>query len=196
MNIERFDLRDIAAQPWKNGAGVTREIARGGIDAEQFDWRISLADVDRDAPFSAFPGIDRCIVLLQGSGMVLKSTDGSIDHALVGRLQPFHFAGDVPLDARLVDGPSRDFNVMVRRGVLRSEVACVTREAPIDPAHITLLMAVDGEWVVESEGEPQRLEPSQALLWREPPTSIKAWPAFLRTASSLLVVRLCHDAAP
>ena len=78
----RFDLRGIAPQPWKNGAGLTREIAFGGASAADFDWRLSVAEVVRDAPFSAFPGIDRCITLLRGAGMHLRAVDGSMDHAL------------------------------------------------------------------------------------------------------------------
>ncbi|HEY9239438.1 MAG TPA: HutD family protein, partial [Burkholderiaceae bacterium] len=49
----RIDLREIAPQAWKNGAGLTREIAFGGPGAADFDWRISVAEVARDAPFSA-----------------------------------------------------------------------------------------------------------------------------------------------
>ena len=70
---ERFDLRQIAPQPWKNGAGLTREIAvaRNAATECGFDWRLSVAEVARDAPFSAFPGVDRCIVLLRGAGLQL-----------------------------------------------------------------------------------------------------------------------------
>jgi environmental stress-induced protein Ves len=66
---QRLDLRTLPPQRWKNGAGTTREIAvePAGAGTDDFDWRLSLAEVDRDAPFSAFPGVDRCIVLLRGS---------------------------------------------------------------------------------------------------------------------------------
>jgi uncharacterized protein len=198
MTGMRFDLAELAPQPWKNGAGTTREIARGGPDGNDFDWRISVAEVARDAPFSAFPGIDRCIVLLRGAGMRLKSADGGgIDHRLIERLAPFHFSGEVPLDATLAGGASSDFNVMTRRGRLRSEVACHRGAATLGGggALITLALCVDGEWVVEA-GEPQRLEPLQGLLWRDPPATVKAWPAFEGSPSSLIFVRLCHDPRP
>ena len=127
---ERIDLRTIARQPWKNGAGLTREIAFGGTSSPSFDWRISLAEVERDAPFSAFAGVDRCIVLLRGAGMRLRSAAGAIeppiDHALTTPLAPFRFPGEVALDASLAGGPSRDFNVMTpprrlpQRGELRA----------------------------------------------------------------------------
>lgn len=106
---ERFDLREIAPQPWKNGAGLTRAIAVSpiGSDASTFDWRISVAEVERDGPFSAFPGIDRCIVLLRGAGMLLHGADGGLVHRLDRRHEPFHFSGDLPLDATLLGGPQK-----------------------------------------------------------------------------------------
>jgi environmental stress-induced protein Ves len=193
--IERFDLREIPAQPWKNGAGLTREIARGGLDAANFDWRLSVADVDRDAPFSAFSGVDRCIVLLRGAGMRLASSDGSIDHHLTEPLAPFHFSGDLPLAATLAAGPSRDFNVMTRRGHLRADVVCHRREATLQEASITFALCTEGEWLVETGDGSQRLEPMQGLLCREPVARTRVWPAFAHATSSLLVVRLCRDRA-
>jgi len=96
-----IDLRETTVQPWKNGAGLTREIAVGPVDANfaDFDWRISVAEIARDAPFSAFPGIDRCIVLLQGRGMQLRSEDGAIDMRLN---TPFELSA---LQARCPWGP-------------------------------------------------------------------------------------------
>jgi hypothetical protein len=193
--IERFDLRELPAQPWKNGAGLTREIARGGADPVEFDWRLSVAEVDRDAPFSAFPGVDRCIVLLHGGGMRLASTDGSVDHRLVEPLAPFHFSGDLTLAATLAGGASADFNVMTRRGRLRADVSCHHGDTVLRDAAVAFVLCAEGEWLVESEGEPQRLEPMQCLLWRAPVERIKAWPAFAPPVSSLLVVRMCHDPA-
>lgn len=190
---ERFDLREIAPQPWKNGAGLTREIAFGGASAVDFDWRLSLAEVERDAPFSAFPGVDRCIVLLRGAGMQLRSADGAIDHALTTPLAPFRFAGDVALAATLVDGPSSDFNVMTCRGVYRSEVSCVHDATTLSGGDLTLLLCCAGEWVTGTDSASS-LSPMQALLWREPIAALRIEP--IGDAAALLVVRLCHDRHP
>jgi uncharacterized protein len=191
---ERFDLRQITPQPWKNGAGVTREIAVApkGAGAGDFDWRLSLAEVDHDAPFSAFPGTDRCIVLLRGAGMRLRADRGELDHRLDQPFVPFHFSGDTPLSATLVDGPSSDFNVMTRRGAWTAEVT-VHRSA-VEPASadVTLLLCSEGEWRVT--GAPaQTLGPMQALLWRRPPPRIGVTP---QPSGALLLVRLCHDRSP
>ncbi len=193
VSPQRFDLRAIAPQPWRNGAGLTREVAFGGASGADFDWRISVAEVARDAPFSAFPGVDRCIVLLRGAGMRLRSARGSIDHALTTPLAPFHFSGDVALDATLVDGPSSDFNVMTRRGVFRSEVTCERHATGLRGDDVTLLLCSAGAWLVAGE-EPSTLAPMQALLWREPVESLRVAP--IGDASALLVVRLCQDRKP
>ncbi len=191
---ERFDLRRIEPQPWKNGAGITREIAVGpkGAGANDFEWRISLAEVERDAPFSAFPGIDRCIVLLRGAGMRLRSEQGDLDHPLDQPLVPFHFSGDTPLSATLVSGPSSDFNVMTRRGAWVAELT--THHAAFEPARAgaLLLLCCEGEWRVDAASR-ETLGPMQALLWREPTPRIRASPP---PGGALLLVRLCHDQAP
>lgn len=194
VRVERFELSTIAPQPWKNGAGLTREIAWGGPSSADFDWRISVAEVARDAPFSAFPGIDRCIALLHGAGMRLRSRDGRIDHRLTEPLAPFHFTGDVPLVATLVAGASRDFNVMVRRGAFRAEVTCHRGAARWHGGDVTLLLCVAGSWRVIA-GEPIALSPMQALLWREPIAAVRVAPLSV-AAPALLFVRLCHDRPP
>ena len=192
MSVERFDLRTIAPQPWKNGAGVTREIACGGATPGHFDWRISFADIDRDAPFSAFPGVDRCIVLLRGAGMQLRSRDGGIDHRLTEPLVPFHFSGDAALDATLADGASRDLNVMTRRGMFRSDLRCLRDAAALPAAEITLLLCSAGAWAVEADA-PHTLQPLQALLWRTPPARLAVRPLHADEPAALLQVRLCQD---
>ena len=208
MNAERIELRALAPQPWKNGAGVTRELARGGGGRadngadDAFDWRISGAEVARDAPFSAFPGIDRCIVLLRGAGLRLHARDGTLDHALITPLVPLRFAGETPLDATLLDGPCDDLNVMTRRGAFTSEVRVHHSAGALDrPCDATLLLAVEGHWVVGAD----TLAPLQALLWRATPTARISWrlagdgtrhSAGSGIEPALLTVCLCHDRRP
>ncbi len=84
--VVRFALDAIAPTPWKNGGGTTREIAvrppGAGMDA--FAWRVSVADIVADGPFSAFPGIDRQIALLDGAGVHLQAHDDSFCHQAHG----------------------------------------------------------------------------------------------------------------
>jgi uncharacterized protein len=191
VNVERFELNDIVPQPWKNGAGLTREIARDGQD-DTFDWRFSLAQVDRNAPFSAFHGMNRCIVLMRGSGMRLRAEDGSIDHHLASPLVPFQFPGDVALTATLVDGPSSDFNVMTRRGAFRSEVACHRVQADLQRADIVMLVCSTGRWLVHCDGRHE-LTCMQALLLRAPQLPLLIEPLAPTPNPALLSVRLWRE---
>jgi environmental stress-induced protein Ves len=114
---------DLVATPWKNGGGVTREVAAfpAGAGLDAFVWRVSIADVAQAGPFSRFDGIDRTLVLLSGAGMLLDEAQGPT-HALTQALDIARFAGEAAIDARLVDGATRDFNLMVRRGAATGEV--------------------------------------------------------------------------
>ena len=100
-------------QRWRNDGGWTREIARAGDEAD-WDWRLSLAEVETDGPFSTFTGIEREIVLLSGAGMVFAFADG--EHVELSPEAPrLRFAGERALHSRLIDGATTDFNLMWRR---------------------------------------------------------------------------------
>jgi len=121
-STRRILVSDIAATPWKNGGGVTREIATGPAPGNGTDWgwRVSLAEVAQDGPFSIFPDTDRVISVIEGAGMDLVRPDGSI--LPLELLQPVRFAGEEPLFGRLRQGPLRDLNAMVRRGLFSAEM--------------------------------------------------------------------------
>lgn len=110
-------LHDCPARPWKNGLGRTRELAvePPGAGMDDFLWRVSVAEVDSAAPFSAFPGIDRVIVLLDGAGFTMALDDGR-RHALTEPFAPFAFPGEAQVAIILAGGATRDFNLMTRRG--------------------------------------------------------------------------------
>ncbi len=111
--------------PWKNGAGTTTEIAIDPPDADvggRFRWRLSIADVERSGPFSAFPGFERTIMVIAGQGMELAVGDQPA-RRLDRLFDPFVFSGDATAECRLLDGPIRDFNLMVERSSLRSRMA-------------------------------------------------------------------------
>lgn len=107
---------------WKNDGGWTTEIARDPADeSTDFRWRVSIADIESDGPFSIFAGVDRDLILLSGSGMDLDFPDAS-PMRIGERFQHVHFRGESEVQCRLVAGPTRDFNVMVRRSTTRAEV--------------------------------------------------------------------------
>lgn len=119
--IRRADA--LVPVPWRNGLGVTREIAvhPAGAGGDDFLWRVSVAEVVGPAPFSRFPGVDRSIVLLAGAGFTM-SLDGTRRHALTTPFAPFDFPGEAQVEVALAGGPTRDFNLMLRRDRVRGAV--------------------------------------------------------------------------
>lgn len=164
MRILRRD--QFRTMPWKNGGGETTEIAvfPDGAGMDDFAWRVSMARVAADGPFSVFPEIDRSLTLLEGEGMVLRIA-GRDDQRLTVESPPYAFPGDAATEGLLEGGPILDLNVMTRRGVCRAEVQ--RRTDPrliIDPSGATVLALVrggtssaGGETI--NDGDVLRLEP-------------------------------------
>ncbi len=116
---------------WKNGFGRTAEIAIDPPNADvggRFRWRLSIADVERSGPFSAFPGYERTIMVIAGHGMDLRVGDEPV-RQLDRLFEPFVFSGDRPAECRLLNGPIRDFNLMVERSSLRSRLTVLELDA-------------------------------------------------------------------
>lgn len=150
---------DVPAQPWRNGGGVTRELfAWPATDAWQL--RVSVADIDADGPFSAFPGVQRWFTVLKGAGVEL--TVGQEVHRLERGDDPLQFAGESPATCRLLDGPTRDLNLMLRHASGRMATAADGLAWAPDATQCGLFSAVAGR----CEADAQTIElPAYALLW-------------------------------
>jgi len=98
---------------WRNQLGWTRAIYRSPEEGD-WDWRLSIAEIERDSAFSAFPGIDRVLVLISGNGLCLRFDDGEV-HELEPPHGKLRFAGERVVTGELVGGPTHDFNLMWRR---------------------------------------------------------------------------------
>jgi len=109
--------------PWKNGGGETIEIAVFPENSAlgDFDWRVSMATVATDGPFSIFDGIDRTLSILSGDGMSL-AIDGAEPVLLTKASAPLAFPADIPVTATLTGGTITDLNVMTRRGRFQHSV--------------------------------------------------------------------------
>ena len=105
---------DYRRMPWTNGGGTTTEIWKAASPAGEMLWRLSIADVASDGPFSEFAGIDRWIIVIDGKGMEL-TIDGMGTQRLDRPFEPLFFPGDAKTNCRLIDGPIRDFNFMIAR---------------------------------------------------------------------------------
>lgn len=117
--------------PWRNGGGVTRQVASGKLAGDRtldtvagddWDWRISIAEVASDGDFSAFPGMDRILTVIEGEGLVI-AIDGI--ESRLARYTPLPFDGGSSTSATLPAGPIRDLNLMTRTGTVDGMVSVV-----------------------------------------------------------------------
>lgn len=104
-------------EPWKNGGGVTRTLAADAAGR----WRVSIADIERDGPYSRFPGYDRVSVVLAGEGVMLQGEGVAVP---LRPREPAVFGGDALLQSTLVGGPVQVLNLFVLRGGARASVTC------------------------------------------------------------------------
>ena len=116
MSWQVVSLEDIEPRMWRNGGGLTRELLAW---PHRDEWRIrlSIADIDRSGPFSAFPAAERFFAVMEGAGVKLKIGGGS--QILTSDSDPFCFSGDVDVDCSLLNGPTRDFNLIALPGAGR-----------------------------------------------------------------------------
>jgi environmental stress-induced protein Ves len=160
--------RDYRRMPWKNGGGETMEIAvfPEGAGLADFEWRVSMATVASDGPFSVFPGIDRTLSILDGEGMTLF-IDGREAIILTQESEPLPFPADTATSATLVAGPIVDLNVMTRRGVLAHRVArlVVDGSVSLDLEDQTLLLLCEkGTLDLERMDEKASLRERDCLI--------------------------------
>lgn len=173
---------DYQRMPWKNGGGTTTEIWKQVSPAGTMLWRLSIADVASDGPFSEFPAIDRWIMVIAGKGMEL-TIEGVGTKRLDRPFQPLFFPGDAKTDCRLLDGPIRDFNVMIARGFGNGVLEVLHLEpgitAPLPEHTVAIHVARGGaeletndvreltegdSWIADEPGEAKVRALGQALV--------------------------------
>ena len=105
--------------PWKNGGGVTMEIAifpeTAQLDLLNFDWRVSIVAIDTDGPFSQFPNYDRQLVVWSGEALEINGISRP-------PLQVLEFSGEQKAEAKLAAGAVKDFGVIFKRGCVNSKM--------------------------------------------------------------------------
>jgi environmental stress-induced protein Ves len=178
------------SMPWKNGGGVTMEIAVSPVGAglDDFDWRVSMARVESGGPFSQFACVDRTLAVLGGEGIVLD-VPGRPPAEVTSASAPLFFPADVPTQASLIAGPITDLNVMTRRGRMTHVVERLLVSTPLEihtEADTTLVLCLDGN--VEVSGAASlRIGPRDTLLLGPDTPSLRLEP--VRTVT-LFVVRI------
>ena len=117
------------------------EIVCDGSLPDDWTWRLSTADITQDVPFSIFPGVNREFCVADGSGVVL--TISGVEH----RCEPgsiTKFRGDDEVYARLIDGPIRALNLMVRDGAVEKHLQVVRAGGSIDLRNSNAVVAITG----------------------------------------------------
>ena len=124
MEIIRF--AELKPEPWRNGGGVTRELASHPKAASAqdgaWDWRVSIADVGSAGDFSTFPGMERVITVIDGE-LLLLTVDGE-EHPLE-KYRPFRFSGEADSSSALPTGDIRDLNVIARAGEFKGYTSII-----------------------------------------------------------------------
>ncbi|WP_051378300.1 HutD/Ves family protein [Derxia gummosa] len=149
---QRYDLADLREEPWRNNRGITRTVAAGIVGAPLWpvvegepDWRVSIADIHEDGPFSVFEGMDRESVLVMGHGLHLSAPGTSLRFNKPGDTGAY--PGEMPIDGRLGSGPARLFNVITRRDVTKARVQILRDHAFASvPGSTWVVHAIDGHW--------------------------------------------------
>ena len=162
MSWNLVHLEQVTPAPWHNGGGVTRELLAW---PQREDWmvRLSVAEIDKDGPFSRLPGVRRWFAVLSGQGVKLRI--GGAVHELRASSMPLQFDGAAQTDCKLVGGPTRDFNLMLKQGAARMRRV---GGACSNPCKASALIAVyangraaNASWV----GERLTIPPN-TLAWR------------------------------
>jgi environmental stress-induced protein Ves len=166
--IEKTLFRDM---PWANGMGVTTELfAHKNEQADRILWRISMASVPSDGPFSHFAGYDRILVLIEGPGLTLSHEDGT-EHCLTSAYQLATFPGDVATHATLIDGPVQDFNVITDRAAFKPAVTIVSggsNRVSIDADVLAVYAADDDLLIADPDMHGHPVQKGDLLLVDEP----------------------------
>ena len=174
--ILQLTERDSRRVPWRNGRGVTEELALwpdgSAFERGDFGWRISKAAVEEAGPFSVFPGFGRVLVVTAGAGLELAH-GASAPRARVRPLEPYRFDGGWTTSAELAGGPVADFNVLARRGEWSADVQCLrlgrrrAREALAAGHAFVHVLAGSVHARVTGEEQPFALGPRESLWARE-----------------------------
>lgn len=154
-------VADVPPQPWRNGGGITRELL-AWPSPQLWSVRLSVAEVAADGPFSIFERTQRWFTVLDGDSVEL-TIDGAPRFVRRGDA-PLCFDGEAKADCRLLDGPTRDVNLMLRDasgGMLRVEDSSPWRP---EGEHCALFAAVAGRCL--AGGRTVEM-PAESLLWFE-----------------------------
>jgi uncharacterized protein len=165
--VKLLRSKDYHRMQWKNGGGETSEIVAypEGADLTNFGWRISMAVVASNGPFSSFPKIDRTLTILEGDGLWL--TVGEKRQFLGQKSEPLSFPADIPTSATLAGGAVIDLNVMTRRGQFTHQVKRLECRKAMTFDHAndaTIIFSASGDLDLSSAQRKERLQAKDCVI--------------------------------
>lgn len=174
--IHVVELASVAPQPWRNGGGVTRELL-AWPPGSGADWqlRVSVAEIEGDGPFSDFPQVERWFTVLEGAGVVLAFPGR--EHRLTPGTRPLVFDGAHAPGCRLVDGPTRDLNLMARTAAGRPQMSPLGEASAVDgrpPARWRGVYTAEALPVAVGDGSPPIVLPAHSLAWTDTAVPLRA----------------------
>ena len=157
MRVQLLGPQDYRRTPWKNGGGVTTDIAHDGEI-----WRFSRTPITAPGPFSDYAGFDRMQVLVGGQGLVLETPDGEIDVRTPFR--PVRFAGELAIVSRLEAGPVDVLNLLGDRRKVTLDLAVLNAgETRQLGSGLHIAYCPGGAAIVRLAGERRELAAGHAL---------------------------------
>lgn len=164
MSWQQIQLADASPNSWLNGGGQTRELVTWPT-ADDWTWRLSVAEVATSGPFSLFDGVERCFAVVNGAGVRLQVAES--EHTLTGASAPFCFDGASRTDCRLLAGPTQGLNLMVRRNRASAQMRRLNGDLLLlsGATSFIAVYSIDSVVRVRCQGE-SRTVPAQSLVWR------------------------------
>jgi uncharacterized protein len=135
--------------PWKNGGGVTIDIAgahRPGADPGGWDgmiWRFGRTRIEQPGPFSDLSGYDRILSVIEGRGLLLHPR-GRSPLDVRAPFQPVRFAGEWAITSELTEGPVGVLNLLADRARCAIDLVFPSEGASVAvPAGHCIALALD-----------------------------------------------------
>ena len=154
--------------PWKNGGGVTIDIAvtmLPGFEPGSWEgiiWRFSRTAIVTPGAFSDLSGFDRELALISGHGLVLRTPVGEID--VRQPFKPVRFAGETSIVSRLEAGPVEVVNLIGDRSRVSIDLFCLSDGATKTcPAGVHIIYAAATSCELTIDGKPYEIAAGHAM---------------------------------
>ncbi|MFN0184054.1 MAG: HutD family protein [Aquabacterium sp.] len=162
MSPNIITIDQVASTPWLNGGGSTRELVTWPAP-DDWSLRISVAEISRDGPFSAYPGVQRWFAVLDGAGVRLRLPDRMVK--LTPDNPPLEFDGAATPGCALLEGPTRDLNLMLKADRAEGRMSVVQPGiAHVEASRLRAVFTCD-DARLQIDGEPAITLPAMSLAW-------------------------------